>query len=165
MAETAENVAAEWEISREDQDAFALRSQQRAVPLGRARRRDRSGLRSQGLLAQDEHPRPGTTIEALAKLKPIVRPNGTVTAGNASGINDGACAILLASEQAATRHGLTPMARVVASAVAGVAPRVMGIGPVPASRKALTLAGLRHPANGRDRVERSLRRAGTRGAS
>jgi acetyl-CoA acyltransferase len=138
MAETAENVAAEWEISREDQDAFALRSQQRAVP----------GVLAEEitpvpkLLAQDEHPRPGTTFEALAKLKPIVRPNGTVTAGNASGINDGACAILLASEQVATRHGLTPMARLVASAAAGVAPRVMGIGPVPASRKALTLAGL-----------------------
>jgi acetyl-CoA acyltransferase len=138
MAETAENVAAEWEISREDQDAFALRSQQRAVP----------GVLAEEitpvpkLLAQDEHPRPGTTFEALAKLKPIVRPNGTVTAGNASGINDGACAILLASEQVATRHGLTPMARLVASAAAGVAPRVMGIGPVPASRKALTLASL-----------------------
>jgi acetyl-CoA acetyltransferase family protein len=138
MPETAENVAAEWGISRDDQDAFALRSQQRASP----------GVLAEeitpvaGLLVQDEHPRPGTTLEALAKLKPIVRPCGTVTAGNASGVNDGACALLLANERAAARHGLTPMARVVASAVAGVAPRIMGMGPVPATRKLLAQAGL-----------------------
>jgi acetyl-CoA acetyltransferase family protein len=90
----------------------------------------------------DEHPRPATTIEALSRLKPIVRPDGTVTAGNASGINDGACAILLASEEAVKAHHLTPKARFVASAVAGVAPRVMGIGPVPASQKVLTRVGL-----------------------
>jgi acetyl-CoA acetyltransferase family protein len=161
MAETAENVAAEWEISREDQDAFALRSQQRAVP----------GVLAEEitpvpkLLAQDEHPRPGTTFEALAKLKPIVRPNGTVTAGNASGINDGACAILLASEQAATRHGLTPMARVVASAAAGVAPRVMGIGPVPASRKALAMAGLGIQHMDVIELNEAFAAQGTRGAS
>jgi acetyl-CoA acyltransferase len=90
----------------------------------------------------DEHPRPDTTIEGLTKLKPIVRPDGTVTAGNASGINDGACALLLASDEAVRAHGLTPKARFVASAVAGVAPRIMGIGPVPASRKVLDRAGL-----------------------
>jgi 3-oxoadipyl-CoA thiolase len=138
MAETGENVAAEWGISREDQDAFALRSQQRAVADVLAE----EITPVPKLLAQDEHPRPGTTLEALVRLKPIVRPGGTVTAGNASGINDGACAILLASEEAAARHGLTPIARVVASAAAGVAPRVMGIGPVPATRKALALARL-----------------------
>jgi acetyl-CoA acetyltransferase family protein len=94
-------------------------------------------------VAADEHPRPDTTIESLAKLKPIVKPTGTVTAGNASGINDGACALLLASDEAVRRYGLTPRARFVASAVAGVAPRVMGIGPVPASQKVLARAGLR----------------------
>jgi acetyl-CoA acyltransferase len=90
----------------------------------------------------DEHPRPGSTIDALAKLKPIVRQGGSITAGNASGINDGACALLIASEAAAKRHGLEPMARVVAWAAAGVAPRIMGVGPVPASQKVLSLAGL-----------------------
>ena len=93
-------------------------------------------------MSLDEHPRPDTTLEALTRLKPIVRPDGTVTAGNASGINDGACAVLLASERPPRTHGLTPRARYVASAVAGVAPRVMGVGPVPASRKVLTRAGL-----------------------
>ncbi len=93
-------------------------------------------------VALDEHPRADTTLEALAKLKPVVKPDGTVTAGNASGINDGACAVLLASEAAVKAHGLTPRARYVAGAVAGVAPRVMGIGPVPATRKVLALAGL-----------------------
>ena len=91
---------------------------------------------------KDEHPRPDTTLEALAALKPIVRPNGTITAGNASGVNDGACAVLLASEDAVKRFGLTPKARVVASAAAGVAPRIMGMGPVPATRKVLELARL-----------------------
>ena len=149
MAETAENVAAEWKVSRGDQDAFALRSQQRAgaaiaagcfddeiVPVTVPQRK------GPVTVSADEHPRPDTTLEALSRLKPIVQPDGTVTAGNASGINDGACAILLASEGAVRSHHLTPRARFVASAVAGVAPRVMGIGPVPASRKALTRAGL-----------------------
>src|SRR6202035_5249977 len=94
------------------------------------------------LFSVDEHPRPDTTIEALAKLKPIVKPGGTITAGNASGVNDGACALLLASESAVRTYGLTPKARVAASAAAGVAPRVMGIGPVPATRKALAKAKL-----------------------
>jgi len=149
MAETAENVAAEWKVSRGDQDAFALRSQQRAGAAIAARRFDDEIVpvtvpqrKGPVTVSADEHPRPDTTLEALSRLRPIVRPEGTVTAGNASGINDGACAILLASEGAVRSHHLTPRARFVASAVAGVAPRVMGIGPVPASRKALTRAGL-----------------------
>jgi 3-oxoadipyl-CoA thiolase len=149
MSETAENVAAEWNVSRADQDAFAVRSQQRAgaaiadgrlgeeiVPVAVPQRK------GPVTVSCDEHPRPDTTLDALSKLKPIVKPEGTVTAGNASGINDGACAVLLASEEAARIHGLTPRARYVASAVAGLAPRVMGVGPVPASRKALARAGL-----------------------
>lgn len=150
MAETAENVAAEWRISRADQDAFAWRSQQRAgAAIAAGLFADEitpvmlAAKQGANKIERDEHPRPDTTPEALAKLKPIVRPDGTVTAGNASGVNDGACALLLASEEAAARHGLTPIARVVASAVAGVAPRVMGIGPVPAARKVLAQAGLR----------------------
>ncbi len=149
MAETAENVAAEWKVSRGDQDAFALRSQQRAGAAIVAGRFDDEIVpvtvpqrKGPVTVSTDEHPRPDTTLEALSRLKPIVRPDGTVTAGNASGINDGACAILLASEGAVRSHHLTPRARFVASAVAGVAPRVMGIGPVPAARKALTRAGL-----------------------
>ena len=149
MAETAENVAAEWKVSRADQDAFALRSQQRAGAAIAAGRFDDEIVpvtvpqrKGPVTVSADEHPRPDTTLEALSRLKPIVRPDGTVTAGNASGINDGACAILLASEEAVRSHHLTPRARFVASAVAGVAPRVMGIGPVPASRKVLTRAGL-----------------------
>ena len=150
MAETAENVAAEFGISREDQDAFALRSQQRAeaamgagvfaeeiVPVAVPQRRGEPLA-----VDTDEHPRPGSTLEGLATLKPIVRQDGTVTAGNASGINDGACALLLASRDAVERHGLEPLARVVAWAAAGVEPRIMGIGPVPAARKVLALAGL-----------------------
>jgi len=150
MPETGENVAQEHQISRADQDAFALRSQQRAgrgqasgffaqeivpvaVPAGKA------GSVS---VAQDEHPRPDTTLEALAKLRPIVRGDGTVTAGNASGINDGAAALVLASARAVEKHGLTPRARVLAMASAGVAPRVMGIGPIPAVRKVLERTGL-----------------------
>ena len=149
MPETAENVAAEWRISRADQDAFAFRSQQRAAAAAAGGRlaeeivpvtiQQRKGST---VVAVDEHPRADTTLEALAALKPVVRPDGTVTAGNASGINDGACAVLLASESAVKEHGLTPRARYVAGAVAGVAPRVMGIGPVPATRKVLALAGL-----------------------
>jgi 3-oxoadipyl-CoA thiolase len=150
MAETAENVATDHEISREDQDRFALRSQQRAaaamsagrlaeeiVPVPVAQRR---GDAIQ--VVSDEHPRADSTIEALAKLRPIVRAEGTVTAGNASGINDGACALLIASDSALQDHGLKPVARVVAWAAAGVAPRVMGIGPVPATEKVLRLAQL-----------------------
>ena len=143
MPETAEIVAEEFRISREDQDAFALRSQQRA---GAAMR---GGLLAQEivpvpipqkkgepiLFTADEHPRADTSLAALEKLLGIVKPGGTVTAGNASGVNDGACALLLASEAAAKHHGLTPKARIVAAAAAGVAPRIMGMGPAPASRK------------------------------
>jgi acetyl-CoA acyltransferase len=147
MGETAENVAAEWKIARADQDAFAYRSQQRAaagrarlaeeiVPVSIAQRKETITVDA------DEHPRADTTLEALGRLKPVIRPDGTVTAGNASGINDGACALILASEDAVKAHCLTPRARYVAGAVAGVAPRVMGIGPVPATRKVLALAGL-----------------------
>jgi acetyl-CoA acyltransferase len=149
MPETAENVAADFHVSRADQDAFALRSQQRAaaaiaagrfgdeiVPVAIAARKG-----DPVIVTRDEHPRE-TTQESLAKLKGVVRPDGTVTAGNASGVNDGACATLLATEDAARRHGLTPRARVVAAATAGVAPRIMGFGPAPATRKVLALAGL-----------------------
>jgi len=150
MPETGEIVAEEFRISREDQDAFALRSQQRAADAIRSCRMGEeivavpvAGKKGDTtLFSVDEHPRPDTTLEALAKLKPIVKPGGTITAGNASGVNDGACALLLASESAARKHGLTPKARVVAAAAAGVAPRVMGIGPVPATRKVLTKANL-----------------------
>ena len=150
MPETAENVAEEHQVSRADQDAFALRSQERAaravaagffaqeiapveIPDGKA-----------GAVAveRDEHPRPDTTLAALAKLKPIVRNGGTVTAGNASGINDGAAAMILASEAAIARHGLVPRARVLGMASAAVPPRVMGIGPVPATRKLMARLGL-----------------------
>ncbi|MGH8714633.1 MAG: 3-oxoadipyl-CoA thiolase [Casimicrobiaceae bacterium] len=148
MPETAENVAADFNVSRADQDAFALRSQRRAaaaagrlaeeiVPVSIAQKRG-DPLR----VATDEHPRPDTTLEALARLKGIVRPDGTVTAGNASGINDGACAVVIASDAAARQLKLQPMARVVAAAVAGVAPRIMGFGPAPAMRKVLARAGL-----------------------
>src|SRR5271169_3556985 len=143
MPETAEIVAEEFHVSREDQDAFALRSQQRAAAAMRA------GILAQEivpvaipqkkgdpvLFSTDEHPRADTSLAALAKLPGIVKPGGTVTAGNASGVNDGACALLLASESAAKRHGLSPKVHIVASAAAGVAPRIMGMGPVPASRK------------------------------
>ena len=145
MAETAENVAAEYRISRADQDAFAWRSQQRA---GAARQRLAEEITPVAIpkkpdVMSDEHPRPETTLEALAALKPVVKPTGCVTAGNASGLNDGAAALLIASGAAAVAHGLTPIARIVASAAAGVAPRVMGLGPVPAVRKVLRRAGLR----------------------
>jgi 3-oxoadipyl-CoA thiolase len=150
MPETAENVAAEFGIARADQDAFALRSQSRAL-----------AAQANGNLAQeivgvpvpqkkgdaivvdrDEHPRP-TTLEALARLKPIVKPDGSVTAGNASGVNDGSCALLVASEAAAAKHGLTPRARIVGAATAGVPPRIMGIGPAPATQKLLARTGLK----------------------
>ena len=150
MPETGENVAEEFNISRQDQDAFAWRSQQRTAAAVRGGIlaeeitpvKVTSGKGKSTVVDKDEHPRPETTPEALAALKPIVKPNGTITAGNASGVNDGACAVLLASEEAVERFGLTPKARVVASAAAGVAPRIMGIGPVPATRKALALARL-----------------------
>jgi acetyl-CoA acyltransferase len=150
MPETGEIVAEEYRISREDQDAFALRSQQRSGDAIRACRMGEeivpvpvAGKKGETVsFSVDEHPRPDTTLEALAKLKPIVKPTGTITAGNASGVNDGACALLLASEAAIKRHGLTPKARVIAAAAAGVAPRVMGIGPIPATRKVLAKANL-----------------------
>ena len=150
MAETGENIAEEFHISREDQDLFALRSQQRAAEAIRSGRLKQEILavpipQKTGepfLFSEDEHPRPDTTLEALSKLKPVVKPHGTITAGNASGVNDGACALLLASEAAMKRHGLTPKVRVVAAAAAGVAPRIMGMGPVPATRKVLAKAGL-----------------------
>jgi acetyl-CoA acyltransferase len=153
MPETGEIVAEEFRISREDQDAFALRSQQRAADAMRAGRLKQEIVpvpipQKKGdalLFSEDEHPRPDTTLEALAKLRPVVKPEGTITAGNASGINDGACALLLASESAAKRHGLTPKARVVAAAAAGVAPRIMGMGPVPATRKVMTRSGVTIP--------------------
>jgi len=151
MPETAENVAEEWRVSREDQDAFAFRSQRRTAEATKSGRlaeeivpvtvADKSGASVK--VCCDEHPRPQTTLEALAKLKPIVKPNGTVTAGNSSGVNDGAGALLLASEAAAKQHGLTPVARVIASASAGVLPRIMGVGPVPAVRKVLAKTGLK----------------------
>ncbi len=150
MAETAENVAADYSVSREDQDQFALRSQLKAadaIANGRLAEEIVSvsvpQRRGDPLIVDtDEHPRAGSTIEGLAKLRPIVRSDGSVTAGNASGINDGACALLLASDDAVASHGLEPLARVVAWAAAGVEPRVMGIGPVPASQKVLKIAGL-----------------------
>ncbi|MFP2513704.1 3-oxoadipyl-CoA thiolase [Buttiauxella agrestis] len=149
MPETAENVATDFNINRADQDAFALRSQLRTaraqetgmfddemIPVSIAQRKG-----EELLFNRDEHPR-STSIEALAKLKGVVRADGTVTAGNASGVNDGACALLLASEQALNTHGLQPLARVVGVATAGVAPRIMGFGPAPAVRKVLAQTGL-----------------------
>ena len=149
MPETAENVATEHQISRQAQDQMALASQMKAVTAQQAGHLAReitsvSLAQKKGdaiVVDQDEHPR-ATSLEALAKLKPIVRPDGTVTAGNASGVNDGACALLLADEKTAAKNGLTPKARVVGMATAGVAPRVMGIGPAPATQKVLTLTGL-----------------------
>ena len=150
MAETAENVVDGFLISREDQDQFALRSQQRAEAASVAGNFDDEIIpvvvpqrRGDSLIVnKDEHPRHGSTIEGLAKLRPIVREGGTITAGNASGINDGACAMLVASEDAAKIHGLEPLARVVGWAVAGVEPRIMGIGPAPASQKVLEQCGM-----------------------
>ncbi|MBN9581896.1 MAG: 3-oxoadipyl-CoA thiolase [Afipia sp.] len=151
MPETGENVAEDFQISRADQDAFAIRSQQRAgkaiaagyfaeeiIPI-----QTPGGKAGPITVDKDEHPRPETTLEGLAKLRPIVRPNGTVTAGNASGVNDGAAAIILASEEAVKKHGLKPRAKLLGHASAGVAPRVMGIGPVPAVRKLLDRLGLK----------------------
>ena len=149
MPETAENVAVEFKIEREAQDRMALASQMKAVAAQKAGFFDAEIVpvtipQKKGealIVSKDEHPRE-TSLEALAKLKGVVRPDGTVTAGNASGVNDGACALLLASEAAAARHGLTPRARVVGMATAGVAPRIMGFGPAPAVRKVLALTGL-----------------------
>jgi acetyl-CoA acyltransferase len=149
MPETAENVAADFRVSRADQDAFALRSQQRAAAAIAAGRFNDEIVAvtlpaKKGdpvVVSRDEHPR-ATTAESLAKLQGVVRPDGTVTAGNASGVNDGACALLLASEDAIAHHGLTPRARVVAAAAAGIAPRIMGFAPAPATRKVLAKAGL-----------------------
>ena len=150
MPETAENVAEEFHVNRADQDAFSYRTQQRwakahaacffsseIVPVMIPQKKG-----DPKKFDTDEHPRPDTTIETLAKLKPVVKPNGTVTAGNASGVNDGSVALILATEAAAKKHGLTPKARVIASAAAGVAPRIMGMGPAPATRKVLAKAGL-----------------------
>ncbi len=149
MPETAENVATEFGINREDQDRMALSSQLKAVAAQQAGYFDaeitpvtvpvKKG--DPVVVSEDEHPR-STSLEALAKLKPVVRPDGTVTAGNASGVNDGACALLLADEANAAKHGLTPKARVVGMATAGVAPRIMGMGPAPATLKVLALTGL-----------------------
>ena len=150
MADTAENLADEHKIARGDQDAFALRSQQRWA------RAQAGGFFKSEVIAvtiagkkgtstvvdKDEHPRPETTLEGLARLKPVTRESGTVTAGNASGVNDGAGAMIIASEAAAKKHGLVPKARILAMATAGVAPRIMGIGPVPATRKVLARTGL-----------------------
>jgi len=149
MPETAENVADDFKVSREDQDAMALRSQLRAVEAQRRGFFDAEIVpvtipQKKGdplVVSKDEHPR-DTSLDALARLKPIVRPGGTVTAGNASGVNDGAVALLLASAEAARTHGLTPRARVLGMAVAGVEPRIMGIGPAPASKKLLARLGL-----------------------
>jgi acetyl-CoA C-acetyltransferase len=149
MPETAENVAADFGISRADQDRFALASQAKAAAAQAAGLFDCEIVpvtipqkkAEPVVVARDEHPR-ATSLEALAKLKPVVRADGTVTAGNASGINDGACALVVASLDAAARHGLTPRARIVGMASSGVAPRVMGIGPVPAVRKLLRQTGL-----------------------
>jgi 3-oxoadipyl-CoA thiolase len=150
MTGTAENVAREFEVSRRDQDDFALRSQQRtAVAMDMGRLADEivpvvvpQRKADPRAVDADEHPRPTTTIEKLAKLQPIFPPDGTVTAGNASGINDGAAALLVASERALERYGLEPAARIVGMATAGVPPRIMGIGPVPATRKLLERTGV-----------------------
>ena len=149
MPETAENVAADYKISREAQDQMALASQLKAVAAQKSGYFDAeitpvTIAQRKGdplVVSKDEHPRE-TSLEALAKLKGVVRPDGTVTAGNASGINDGACALLLASEASAAKYGLTPKARVVGMATAGVPPRIMGIGPAPATQKVLALTGL-----------------------
>ncbi|MFO7172999.1 MAG: 3-oxoadipyl-CoA thiolase [Bacillota bacterium] len=150
MGETAENVAEKWGVSREEQDRFALASQQKwAAAQAAGKFRDEivpvpvpAGRGETRLFAVDEHPRPDTTLEKLARLKPVFREGGTVTAGNSSGINDGAAALLVMAAETARELGLRPMARIVAGAVAGVDPAYMGVGPIPASRKALARAGI-----------------------
>jgi 3-oxoadipyl-CoA thiolase len=153
MPETGENVAQDYKVSREDQDAFALRSQQRTAAAQAAGILAEQitpvtikGRKGDTIVDTDEHPRADTSLEGLAKLKPIVRADGTVTAGNASGVNDGAVALIIASEAAVKRHGLTPRARILGMASAGVAPRVMGIGPIPATEKLLARLGLKTDA-------------------
>jgi 3-oxoadipyl-CoA thiolase len=141
LGETAENVAQRYNISREEQDRFALESQRRTKTAVETKRFS-DELVAVGEVRADEHPRPGTTMEDLAKLKPAFKANGTVTAGNSSGINDGASALLLCSAETAKELGLKPMARIVSTAAAGVRPDVMGLGPVPATKKALAKAGL-----------------------
>jgi len=151
MPETAENVAEDFHIPREDQDLFALRSQHKAgaaMASGRLAREITPVILPQRkgdpiVVSEDEHPRPSTTLEALQSLKSFVKADGTVTAGNASGVNDGAAALIVASKEAAERHGLRPIARILGGATAGVAPRIMGIGPAPASKKLMALLGLR----------------------
>ncbi|QPZ90898.1 3-oxoadipyl-CoA thiolase [Thioclava electrotropha] len=154
MPETAENVADDFGVSREDQDAFALRSQEaaaKAMEEGRLAEEitpvtipQRKG--EPVVVDTDEHPRPGTTLEALTKLRPIVRLDGTVTAGNASGVNDGAAALIIASEDAVRKHGLTPLVKISGGAAAGVPPRIMGFGPAPASKKLMARLGLTQDA-------------------
>jgi len=141
MGETGENVAERWRVSREDQDAFALRSQQRWAAAADSGRFDEELIAVNGLM-RDEHPRPDTSAEKLAALKPVFREGGSVTAGNASGVNDGAAALVIASEERAAALGIEPLGRFVGSAVAGVDPRVMGIGPVPAVQKLLERSGV-----------------------
>jgi 3-oxoadipyl-CoA thiolase len=141
MGETGENVAERWQVSREDQDAFGLRSQQRWAAAAEAGRFDDELVLVNGV-ERDEHPRPDTSAEKLAALKPVFREGGTVTAGNAAGINDGAAALVIASEEKAQELGIAPLGRFVASAVAGVDPHVMGIGPVPAVHKLLNRTGI-----------------------
>jgi 3-oxoadipyl-CoA thiolase len=153
MPETAENVAEDFNVSRADQDAFSFRTQQRwakahaagffaceVLPVSIPQKKG-----DPKKFETDEHPRPDTTLDALSKLKPVVKPNGTVTAGNASGVNDGSCALLVASANAAKRYGLTPRARVLGTAAAGVAPRIMGFAPAPATRKVLAKTGVTLP--------------------
>src|SRR5262249_55356553 len=146
MGETGENVAERWTVSREDQDAFALESQRRWAAAAEAGRFD-GELVPVGDATRDEHPRPDTSAEKLATLKPAFRPDGTVTAGNASGINDGAAALVIASEEKARSLAVEPLGTFVGSAVAGVDPRVMGIGPIPAVRKLLGRAGVHVAGN------------------
>lgn len=149
LGETAENVAERFAVTRDDQDEFALRSQQRAAKAMQSGRFDdeltpvpvKTG-KTETIVTVDEHPRPHTTLEDLRRLRPAFKPNGTVTAGNSSGLNDGACALLVMSAEAAKKHGFEPLARVVATAVYGVDPSIMGIGPIGATQKALAKAGL-----------------------
>ena len=169
MPETAENVAEEFQVSRADQDAFALRSQARAAAAQKSGRlareiaaveiKDRKGKVT--VVADDEHPRE-TSLDKLAALPTPFRKGGTVTAGNASGVNDGAAAVIVASGAAVERHGLRPIARIVGLATAGVAPRIMGYGPVPATVKLMERLGLKIERFRRDRTQRGVRRAGAR---